>query len=161
MADRFPPAVVEALTAAGWQPGRRVPEPTAKAIAAVSEVVSALGRRHTVVEPAVAALTEFGGLWIDQEGPGRDQLRRPFGLDPTVVAASVDTLTEVGRVLGLWLFPIGSEGAQDSILAMDEHGRVFAIDQAGEWFVGGSIDEALVALIEGHRLPLVDERGTW
>jgi hypothetical protein len=43
----------------------------------------------------------------------------------------------------------------------DEHGRVFLLDQAGEWFLGPSLDQALVTLYYGREQPrLLDDR-TW
>jgi hypothetical protein len=60
------------------------------------------------------------------------------------------------------LCPIGVEHFGDTLLAMDERGRVFALDQAGEWFVGETFDEALVGLLtgDGPAARLRDD-GTW
>jgi hypothetical protein len=38
---------------------------------------------------------------------------------------------------------------------------VFAFDQGGEWFLGGSLDQALVNLVAGGYTPRVRDDGTW
>ena len=73
-----------------------------------------------------------------------------FDIRPHTIAHTADTLADFGAVLGVRLFPIGTE-QQDSILAVDERGRVFALDQAGEWFLGDDIDAALTTLLLGLR----------
>ena len=47
------------------------------------------------------------------------------------------------------------------MLAVDEQGRVFALDQAGEWFLGETLDEALVNLTIGGPAARVRDDGTW
>jgi hypothetical protein len=107
------------------------------------------------------ALTEFGGLYVVQDGPGRDFRLRPFALDPTEVAATTETLADLGGVLDTALFPLGMEGDHDSVLAIDRSGRVFAIDHTGTWFLGSTIDAALVTLILGTQPPRLDDSGRW
>ncbi|MGC4791740.1 SUKH-3 domain-containing protein [Micromonospora sp. DT178] len=41
----------------------------------------------------------------------------------------------------------------NSIFAVDERGRVFALDQAGEWFLGEDIDAALTPCCSAGRRP--------
>ena len=77
-----------------------------------------------------------------QDGPGRDLRRRPFAIDPTQVAATTETLTDLGKRLHTRLFPIGTEGDHESVLALDEVGRVFALDRAGVWYLGDSVPAA-------------------
>ncbi len=69
---------------------------------------------------------------------------------------AADTLADFGAVLGVRLFPLGTERG-DSIIAVDERGRIFALDQAGEWFLGLDIDAALTTLLLGR----VRDDGTW
>lgn len=77
-----------------------------------------------------------------------------------MVARSADSLARLGAVLGARLFPIGTESG-DSILAVDELGRIFALDQAGDWFLGADIDTALTNLLLGREPARVRENGTW
>nr|WP_203777246.1 SUKH-3 domain-containing protein [Actinoplanes deccanensis] len=37
-------------------------------------------------------------------------------------------------IIGSRLFALGVEGDDEAILAIDQHGRVFSMDQGGEWF---------------------------
>jgi hypothetical protein len=82
-------------------------------------------------------------------------------IDPTLGAYAVSPLDELAEVIGVPLFPIGTEGP-DAIVAVDERGRVFVLDQGGEWFVGSSIDEALVSLLAGDGpAARIHDDGTW
>jgi hypothetical protein len=48
-----------------------------------------------------------------------------------------------------------------SIVVIDEHGRVFALDQGGEWFIGANIHEAACNLVFGRPQPRVRDDGSW
>ena len=63
-------------------------------------------------------------------------------------------------MIGATLFPIGTENG-DAILAVDERGRVFALDQAGEWFLGADIDAALTSLLPAGPAARIRDDGTW
>lgn len=141
---RFIPEVESVLREAGWSEGRRA-KPQAEA----------------AFSAAVDALLEFGGLYVIQDGPGRDVRRRPFALDPALDAASTKTLAELAGLLGHRVSPLGMEGDHDAILVIDETGRVFSIDHAGEWFLGATIDDALVTLVTGSLPPRLNDDGRW
>ncbi|MEE3919750.1 SUKH-3 domain-containing protein [Micromonospora sp. BRA006-A] len=83
-----------------------------------------------------------------------------FTTNPLRAAHTADSLADFAAVLGARLFPLGSE-RQESILAVDEHGRIFALDQAGEWFLGADIDAALTTLLLGRAPARVRDDGTW
>lgn len=161
MSERFSGRVAAALADAGWQPDRDTTGPTTEAIELTCQTLGEDGRRHTPFRAAVLALVEFGGLTVDPGDDGVDLIPRPFVFDPTLVAASVETLADVGSVLGVSLFPIGAEGDMDAILAIDERGRVFSIDHAGEWFLGETLDEAVETLVLGRNPERVRDDGTW
>jgi hypothetical protein len=161
MPERFPAEVAEVLRNAGWSPQRRT---DAQVATAVNFVRGEVGRNGARIEPfpaATEALSEFGGLYVVQDGPGRDLRRRPFAIDPTQVAASAETLADLGKTLDTSLFPIGMEGDHESVLAIDEAGRIFALDHAGVWYLGASVDEALTTLVTGAQPPRLDEQGNW
>lgn len=161
LAAGVPAEVIAVLTEAGWTAGRRVTDATTKAI---QQITAVAGRDGAELEPfaaAVQVLDEFGGLYVAQDGPGRDLRRRPFALDPTLAAATAETLADFARVLGVRLFPLGVEGDQESVLAIDEYGRVFGLDHAGEWYLGATIGEALTTLVTGTEPPRVHDDGTW
>ncbi|MBQ1018415.1 SUKH-3 domain-containing protein [Micromonospora sp. D93] len=156
---RFPAEVANALVAAGWRPhiGDQI-----MAAAAVRDVTSVAGRnhRHEVFPAAVEALTAFPSLVGARRGRGEQVWISRFDIRPHTIAHTADTLADFGAVLGVRLFPIGTE-QQDSILAVDERGRVFALDQAGEWFLGDTIDAALITLLLGRSPARVRDDGTW
>lgn len=156
---RFPPEVANALVAAGWRPhiGDQI-----MAAAGVRDVTAVPGavHQHEVFPAAVEALTAFPSLVGARRGPGAQVWISRFDIRPHTIAHTADTLADFGAVLGVRLFPIGTE-QQDSILAVDERGRVFALDQAGEWFLGDTIDAALTTLLLGRAPARVGDDGTW
>ncbi|MFF4876440.1 SUKH-3 domain-containing protein [Micromonospora sp. NPDC000668] len=156
---RFPPEVANALVAAGWRPhlGDQL-----MAAAAVRDVTAVPGQahRHAVFPAVMETLTAFPSLVGARRGPGEQVWISRFDIRPHTIAHTADTLADFGAVLGARVFPIGTE-QQDSILAVDERGRVFALDQAGEWFLGDSIDAALTTLLLGRAPARVGDDGTW
>ncbi|MEH1165584.1 SUKH-3 domain-containing protein [Micromonospora sp. CPCC 205539] len=156
---RFPPEVASALVAAGWRPhiGDRI-----MAAAALRDVTAVSGQahEHAAFSAAMEALTAFPSLVGARRGPGEQVWISRFDIRPHAIAHTADTLADFGAVLGVRLFPIGSE-QQQSILAVDERGRVFALDQAGEWFLGDTIDAALTTLLLGRAPARVRDDGTW
>lgn len=161
LAAGVPAEVTAVLTGAGWTPGRRVVAATTRVLQQISELAGRDGARLEPFAAAVRVLDEFGGLYVAQDGPGRDLRRRPFALDPTLAAATAETLVDFGRVLGTRLFPLGAEGDQDTVLAIDEYGRVFALDHTGEWYLGENIAAALTTLVTGVQPPRVRDDGSW
>lgn len=159
--SRFPAEVEDVLRASGWTEGRQVTGASAAAIELVTAQPGADGSRHTPFPAAEKALAEFGGLFVYQDEPGLELRRRPFALDPALAAATAATLADLSGLLGVRLFPLGVEGDGDAVLAIDEQGRVFAFDHAGDWFLGDSLDAALTTLITGTSPPRVRDNGTW
>ncbi|MEU3452767.1 SUKH-3 domain-containing protein [Micromonospora sp. NPDC006766] len=156
---RFATEVANALVEAGWRPhfGDEV-----LAAASVRDVTAVTGRRHVhAVFPAVmSTLTSFPGLESRRQGPGEEVWISRVDIHPWDMAHSADTLADFGAVLGVGLFPLGTERG-DSIIAVDEHGRIFALDQAGEWFLGPDIDAALTTLLLGRAPARVRDDGSW
>ncbi len=119
------------------------------------------GQRHEPFPAAVAALNEFGGISASTDRPGVAVAPQPFIIDPTLAAASTETLADVSGLLGVRLFPLGLHGELEALLAIDERGWVFAIDDAGEWFLGATIHAALDALLTGQAPQRVHDDGSW
>ncbi|MDQ7907792.1 SUKH-3 domain-containing protein [Phytohabitans sp. ZYX-F-186] len=166
MAERFTPPVENALRAAGWYPGRRLPdEELAGLRRAVFARTGVFGGRLRPSVHADRALAEFGGLVVDAGRPGVDLNPRPFALDPALAAASVETLIDAGRALGASLFPIGVEGMDEAVLAIADHGEVLAIDAVGEWSLGATLEAALDTLVTGGQpspaKPVHERRPDW
>ncbi|TYC07041.1 hypothetical protein FXF53_00015 [Micromonospora sp. WP24] len=156
---RFPAEVADSLLDGGWVDG---PLNEVLCAGAIRETREVRGQRHRH-EPfpaAVAALTAFPALLSRRRGPGEEVWISRFTTNPLRGAHSADTLADFATVLGSHLFPFGSEHGE-SILAVDEEGRVFALDQAGEWFLGADVDAALTTLLLGRAPSRVREDGTW
>ncbi|SHN03081.1 SUKH-3 domain-containing protein [Cryptosporangium aurantiacum] len=158
--SRFPDDVEKVLRAAGWAPGRKDDQRARHWGLTLSAWASPAGHQHTFSRAATAALSEFGGLVVDQSGPGVDVARTPFVLDPERALPTWLTLRGLGAVLGVGLFPLGIEDDGASALAIDTTGRVFALDHTAEWLLGVTIDEALTTLVLGRRPARVRVDGT-
>jgi hypothetical protein len=156
---RFPDEVAAALVDAGWLPG---PGDWALAAAFISETTAVAGTEHEHVPfpAAEQALSAFPMVVSRRRGPGQQVWIRQFELAAHQSQHSADSLADLARVIGARLFPIGTEDG-DGILAVDEHGRVFALDQAGEWFIGPDIDTALTNLLLGRAPAHIRDDGTW
>ncbi|MGF1432185.1 SUKH-3 domain-containing protein [Kitasatospora sp. LaBMicrA B282] len=148
---RFPADVAAALKQAGWHPGRweiRRAEEWADQLLARP---AADGAAHAVFPAAIEAWAEFGGLSFDLSGAGRQQARTPFLLDPLCGLHLPRTLTDLARALDSRVAPLGEENYGQAVLAIDEAGRVYSLDHAGEWFLGPDLDHAVTTLVLGLR----------
>ncbi|MGC4894770.1 SUKH-3 domain-containing protein [Micromonospora sp. DT31] len=158
-AGRFPDEVSHALVDGGWQISM-FNQALAKGAINETKEIAGQHHRHEVFPAAARALTAFPALLSRRRGPGEQVWISRFTTNPLRAAHTADSLADFAAVLGARLFPLGSE-RQESILAVDEHGRVFALDQAGEWFLGADIDAALTTLLLGRAPARVREDGTW
>ncbi|MEU4214791.1 SUKH-3 domain-containing protein [Actinoplanes sp. NPDC026623] len=160
---RFPDHVAGALADAGWRPMQQV---VAEVLAdgLIDDVVSVPGRRfrHRAFPAARAAIMAFPGIFCGLRGPGVRRWVRWLNLEPAAAAHSADVLGEFAEVIGVPLFPIGVEAKGDAIVAIDERGRIFALDQGGEWFLGETLDEGVLSLLTGDGpAERVRDDGTW
>ena len=139
---RFSPAVRDALAAAGWSPGRRVPDDQLREWA---------GRLDgfTMSEAAERVLREFGGLSVDGHGPGLEVAREPFDIDPLVAIGEGEHFRHLTDEYGVELFPLGEAAQHFYFLAIDPQGRTYlAMEDVS--LLGATFDEALEALVLGR-----------
>lgn len=146
---RFPVAVDAALREAGWQPGRWDIRQAEEWADALRSHASPAGHQHAVFPAAVEAWAEFGGLRITASAPGRHIAPAPVRIDPLSGLHLARTLGDLGRALETEVSPLGAEGEEQAVLAIDTEGRVYSIDHTGDWFLGQDIDEALATLVTG------------
>ncbi|MFC4069493.1 SUKH-3 domain-containing protein [Actinoplanes subglobosus] len=158
---RFPEDVAWELAAGDW--GREPELRDQRGARLVERIEESHGREHALSRfpVAEAALREFFDVAPGRNGPGVAHRVRGFHLGGDGLAHLADPLHELGVLVGARMFPIGREGFDEAILAIDERGRVFSLDQGGEWFVAGSLDEAIVALTTGLPAARVRDDGTW
>jgi SUKH-3 immunity protein len=161
-ADRFPPAVDAALRAAGWRPGRRDIARAEVWADTLRAHASPGGHPHTVLPAAVEAWAEFGALVIrGHDGTGRDVAATGVIVDPLRGLHLARTLGDLGRALGTEVCPLGEETTGGGHLAIDAEGRVYAIDHTGDWYLGGSLDQALTTLLTGTAPTRLTTYGGW
>jgi hypothetical protein len=160
---RFPDPVAGALADAGWRP---MPRAVAEVLAdgMIDDVVTVPGRRyrHQAFPAARAAIMDFPGIFCGLRAPGVRRQIRWLNLEPSIAAHTADVLGEFGDVLGTRLFPLGVEAKGDAVVAIDKQGRIFALDQGGEWYLGKNLDEGLLSLLTGDGpAERVRDDGTW
>ncbi|GGS30312.1 SUKH-3 domain-containing protein [Streptomyces griseoviridis] len=155
---RFPAPVDTALRDAGWHPGRWDITQAEIWADTLRAHTSPAGHRHTVFPAAVEAWAEFGGLTITPTAPGRQIAPATLHLDPLHGLHLARTLGDLGRALDTDVCPLGTETDTQALLAVDTHGRIYALDHTGDWYLGPHIDHALTALVTGtepHRLSTI------
>jgi len=132
------------LESAGWHPGRDIGD-------RVDEWRRLLAGSDgfEMFPVAEAALREFGGLRVEQSGPGKECARAPFVIDPTLAIGEGDRFSAFELELGARLFPLGEGIGGHAFLAVAEDGRSFLIGD-DLLFVGRSVEEGIAALVEGR-----------
>jgi hypothetical protein len=112
--------------------------------------------------PARRAIAErYEHLSYAGAASGQAYRRDGFVISPRTVGDLYPAIAPYAARLGVpVLYPVGRTSA-DGILVGDDRGRIFLIDQAGEWFVGNTIDEAVVSLVLGRALPRLRDDGGW
>jgi hypothetical protein len=129
----------------------------------VAKATAVPGReqRHEPFPAVLEALCAFPPMTIGRRGPGVEQRIRLVDIDVTASVHTADMLGELGKLVGARLFPWGAESDGGTVLALDDRGRVFAVDQGGDWFIGATVDAALGALLTGAETARVRDDGTW
>ncbi|HEX5569583.1 MAG TPA: SUKH-3 domain-containing protein [Streptomyces sp.] len=158
-----PPSEVQ--PAAGRRPGR---DAGAEAMLRVMETVGTVSplvgpgggtARWRVFPAAERALRELHGLRVSPVGPGRDCAATGAVVDPVAARHAHRAFGELSEAIGARVFPFGRTDG-DSLLAVDEAGRLFAVDHGGWWLLGDSPRSGLEALARGHA-PARLERRQW
>ncbi|OJF14002.1 hypothetical protein BG844_12150 [Couchioplanes caeruleus subsp. caeruleus] len=157
---RFPAEVAWELAAAGWDPQVLREEDSDRALARI-ETRAGLEFGQQRFPAASAAYAEFLRVAPSRSGPGIAQRIRRFRIGSGQLAGLADPLHELGTIIGARMFPLGVEGLDEAVLAIDERGRVFSLDQGGEWFIAETLDEALTALLTGAPATRIRNNGTW
>ncbi|MDQ1659042.1 MAG: hypothetical protein QOD41_4125 [Cryptosporangiaceae bacterium] len=147
MTQTMPPPVALALTAAGWQPGRRDDEAARR----WGLLLASYNPPYPFFPAAAETLARFGGLRIDPVAPGGEIAASGMHLDPLLAVHSPAALASLARRVGARLTPIGRETGGPGLLAVSERGEIFVLDHGGDWFAGQSIEDALVTLLTGRR----------
>ena len=137
---QFSDVVVDALKNSGWQPGRRVDDSTIRGWLRSLEGFEVNGAAERVLQ-------EFGGLKIDQRGPGVSVARGPINFDPMKASGEDDRFADFASLTGK-LFPLGEVWGGYALFAISPDERVFAV-MDDVWLVGESFAEALDHLVRG------------
>lgn len=131
------------LRAAGWFPGRLVPTSEWEAILKESDGLE-------MHEAARGFLAEFGGLHVQQRGPGQNMARAPFRLDPTIAKHDGEIFELFSTLTASAIYPIGELDNRNFYLGISLDGSVFlGMDQLE--LLADNPHRALNNLVEGIR----------
>ncbi|RMI25796.1 SUKH-3 domain-containing protein [Streptomyces triticirhizae] len=133
----------QVLRAAGWQPGRAV---------STSQYEQLLSERggFTIHPAARSFLAEFGGLEVQERGPGITALKVDFQINPALAEWDDEIFDVLSEEAGAYLYPVGMAGRRNMYIGMADDGRVFlGMDNAHGFAETG--DRALEKLVEGLR----------
>jgi hypothetical protein len=135
---RFSDEVSSVLRSAGWEPGRRVP---------TADWEDEIRQAGLAVHDALRDfLAEFGGLKVDQRGPGISVARAPFEFDPAQAGGDEDRFAEWSETEGVQLCPIGVV-EHTWLLGIDERSNLYQVTDILERY--GPVDQALSMLVLG------------
>jgi hypothetical protein len=132
------------LRLAGWHPGRSVPTGDWEGILHNAD------EGFVIHEAARRFLREFGGLEIDQKGPGRTMARSPFRLDPSLAKWDYEVFEVLSDEAETDLYPIGDLSQGNLYLGMSQSGAVY-MGMDGVELLAETADSALDKLIQGIR----------
>ena len=150
---RFPAAVRDVLTTAGWHSRRDVSAGVERWLDGVYHTVDGARAGLPLFPVAAAALAEFGGLRLSP--PGRvGSTNAGFAVDIVPAAGRVvlEQYTSFAAELGMPVFPFAwyEDGSSDVVIAADS--RVFLLHPTDTFLVGDSVDAAITELILGPQL---------
>lgn len=135
------------LRNAGWRPGRKINTSVWRDRLEMSGFVWTEAAEHF--------LSEFGGLVINQSGPGISCARGSFEFDPLLAEGEDDRFAEWALVLGEPLSPIGELDHGRLFLGISGSGDIYLVETWPASF--GSGQEALEALVLGISPREIDE----
>ena len=104
---------------------------------------------------AESVLLEFGGLRIDQRGPGVSCAREPFTFDPTAAVYEGDRFSDFSTVLGTRLYPLGEASGGYYFWSIGENGDVYLLMNDLK-LLGTTIERALEKLLIGLEAEKID-----
>ncbi|MEU4680158.1 SUKH-3 domain-containing protein [Micromonospora sp. NPDC023737] len=153
--SRFPPDVREVLEKAGWFPGRDMTAAVDLWLTRFADELAGL----ELFSAARAALVEFGGLRLPQfGGHGEPGGGYTSGIHPTRGGGVLAEGSEIfAEEYGIPVFPLGNNADGPSELVIDAQGRVFQLHWADNFFIGPDIDTAVITLIRGDDVPVVED----
>src|SRR5689334_7761788 len=99
--SRFSTLTEDTLRQAGWYSGRNVQEQVASW--KTNDMLAEFDMFHS----AERVLLEFGGLIVNQQGPGETCAREPFEIDPTLAGYEGDRFNELSTEVNTKLYPLG------------------------------------------------------
>ena len=141
---RFSVQTENTLRRAGWYPGRQVPDMLD------SWKADQMLCRFAMFPTAERVLLEFGGLKVNEQGPGETCAREPFEVNPTLAAYERELFSYFSTLVNTSLYPLGEVDNGHNYWAVGEDDRVYLLMNDVQ-LLGENIDEALENLIIGRK----------
>src|SRR5688572_19047481 len=118
---RFSPLAEDRLRRADWYPGRLVPDMVA------FWKTTLMDSDGFDLFPIAERVLEFGGLSIDQRGPGKSCAREPFTFDPALAIYEGDRFSDFSNLLKTRLYPLGEASGRHYFWAVGENHHVYLL----------------------------------
>jgi hypothetical protein len=153
----FPREVAKVLQRGGWFPGRDVSHEVEPWIAQLLVDEPFYAGQPAVVAAARRFLREFGNVWCEIDGPGREIRLDVFGFFPEVMADRPGRHEFDGPEMdaGAPLFPIGYAPEEQELILIAPDDQVYIQRSVFTLKAGSDPAEAIVALVEGRPMPRV------
>ena len=142
--NRFSRHTEKTLRQAGWYPGRQVPDLVA------SWKDNKMLSGFEMFPTAEMVLKEFGGLKIDEKGPGETCARETFEVNPTLAGYEEDFFRDFSTLLNTRLYPLGEVANGHCYWAIGENSQIYLL-MFDIRLLGKNIDEAFENLIIGRK----------
>ncbi|MFJ5832950.1 SUKH-3 domain-containing protein [Streptomyces sp. NPDC093089] len=127
----------------GWFPGRDVAGLVPAILADVTEDSRRQGFPLAPFPAATDFLAEHAGLRLTLDARRGDHLHLTPALPWHSAAGAI---AELGRRLGVPLFPVGVDCSEGSPVVIDDRGRFFYLHHTGDYYMGADKHEAMIAL---------------
>jgi SUKH-3 immunity protein of toxin-antitoxin system len=145
---RFSLQTEQILRSAGWFPGRQVRD------LVTSWKGEVMLSEFQMFPSAERVLLEFGGLKVDQNGPGETCAREPFAVDPTLAAYEGDRFSELSPLVSTNLYPLGEAFGGNYYWVIGENDQLYILMDDIQ-LLGKNTNEALENLIVGRMPPKI------
>ncbi|WP_251094073.1 SUKH-3 domain-containing protein [Streptomyces sp. Caat 7-52] len=141
----------DALTAAGWHPGRDAGDLAMAAALTTAAVVPPVAgiRGWTLFPAAREALREFHGLTLRPAAAGTGVAATGCVIDPREARHALRAFRALADTIGQDVFPLGRTDA-DGLIGVAESGSLLCVDHGGRWLLGESVADGLRGLTQGR-----------
>lgn len=135
---------IRVLKEAGWREDYRLP--SNQLIAWRNDLLE-----FPFHQKAKEALTVFGGLEVNIDGPGETMARQAFRVDPVRASGEHELFRLESERIGKPLYPLGDAEGGAYFLAIADDGSVYALGFDCIDLIGSTVEQAVESLVLGRK----------